>query len=145
MRHPTAHHVWHRWIANTLTAATPIFALVLAISAFAQESIAPPPPPDPQSPAQPAQPPAPDSNSVRAVRLSDVEGGVQIFNGADSAFDQAQPNMPVVEGMRLVTGDGGRVEIQFEDGSVARVTPDSSVTLTQLHRNPDGSTVTTID
>ncbi len=149
MWHPTIYHSWgnplRRWIGFTLTAVALVFAPVLAVSAFAQESIAPPPPADAQSPAQPAQPPSPDSNSVRAVRLSNVEGGVQIFNGTDSSFDQAQPNMPVVEGMRLVTGDGGRVEIQFEDGSVARVTPDSSVTLSELRRNGDGSTVTTID
>jgi len=100
MRHPTIYHSWgnplRRWIGFTLTAVALVFAPVLAVSAFAQESIAPPPPADAQSPAQPAQPPSPDSNSVRAVRLSNVEGGVQIFNGTDSSFDQAQPNMPVV-------------------------------------------------
>ncbi|HEX3472471.1 MAG TPA: DUF6600 domain-containing protein, partial [Silvibacterium sp.] len=140
MRHPITDRSWHRWIGNTLAAAV----LVLAVSAFAQESD-PPPPPDIQQPAPPIDQTSPIGNSVRAVRLSDVEGRVQIFHGADQAFDQAQPNMPVVEGMRLVTDEGGRVEIQFEDGSVARVTPNSSVTLTQLHRNGDGSTVTVID
>jgi hypothetical protein len=79
------------------------------------------------------------------VRLSDVEGKVQVFNGSDQAFDQAQPNMPVMEGMRLVTGGDGRVEVQFEDGSVARITPNSSVTLARLQRNADGTTVTAID
>ena len=148
MRHPLICHSWRRRIGSIIAASpvlVPVFALVLAVTAFAQEPAVPPPPPDAQSPARPSQPPAPDSNNIRAVRLSDVEGKVQVFNGANPAFDQAQPNMPAVEGMRFVTGPDGRLEVQFEDGSVARVTPNSSVTLTQLHRNGDGSTVTTID
>jgi hypothetical protein len=121
-----------------------LFALVFAATAFAQQSAVPPPPPD-SSASQPSmqEPAAP--NNVRAVRLSDVEGKVQVFNGSEPAFDQALQNMPVVEGMRFATGDDGRVEIQFEDGSVARVTPNSSLTLAQLHRTGDGTTVTTID
>jgi hypothetical protein len=112
-------------------------AVFFATRAVAQDT-APPPPPD-------AQQPTPATNNVRAVRLSDVEGKVQIFSGSEQAFDQAQINMPVMEGMRLVTGGDGRVEVQFEDGSVARVTPNSSITLSQLHRTADGSTVTAID
>jgi FecR protein len=112
--------------------------LLASLMASAQDT-APPPPPDAQ------QQVAPDTNNVRAVRLSDVEGKVQVFNGSAQAFDQAQPNMPVMEGMRLVAAGDGRVEVQFEDGSVARVTPNSSITLSQLHRNADGSTVTAID
>ena len=113
-------------------------AILLATAAArAQDTTPPAPPPDAASTA-------PDSQ-VRAVRLSDVEGKVQILQGDQVAFDQAEPNMPAVEGMRLVTGDNGRLEIQFEDGSVARVTPDSSIRLTELRRNADGSTVTQID
>jgi hypothetical protein len=111
--------------------------LGLSAAARAQDATPPPPPPD----AEPAQ----AQSTVRAVRLSDVEGQVQIFQGDQIAFDQAEPNMPAVEGMRFVTGDNGRVEIEFEDGSVARVTPDSSIRLTQLRRDADGSTVTQID
>jgi hypothetical protein len=84
-------------------------------------------------------------NTVRAVRLSDVEGQVQVYQGSQVAFDQAQPNMPAVEGMRFTTGDNGRVEIEFEDGSVARLTPNSSFRLTQLRRDADGTTITQID
>lgn len=121
-------------------------ALVLALSGFSalsQDTMPPPPPADVTSDSL-TTPPA-DQNSVRAVRLSDVEGQVQVFQGDQLAFDQAQPNMPAVEGMRFVTGDNGRLEIEFEDGSVARVTPDSSIRLTQLRRNADGSTVTQIE
>lgn len=118
-----------------------------AFAAFAQDATPPPPPPDAQPSASSGQGPAQAAtqSNVRAVRLSDVEGQVQIFQGDRLAFDQAQPNMPAVEGMRFVTGDNGRLEIEFEDGSVARVTPNSSIRLTQLKRNADGSTVTQID
>lgn len=119
--------------------------LFWGLSAFAQDQTVPPPPPDSQQASQPAQQQPPEASNIRAVRLSDVEGHVQVFNGEDTAFNQALQNMPAVEGMRFVTGEDGRLEIQFEDGSVARVTPNSSVTLSQLKRSPDGSTLTTID
>ncbi len=115
--------------------------LLAAAAARAQDTTPPAPPPDAASTAPDSQ----TQSQVRAVRLSDVEGKVQILQGDQVAFDQAEPNMPAVEGMRLVTGDNGRLEIQFEDGSVARVTPDSSIRLTELRRNADGSTVTQID
>ncbi|HEX4006722.1 MAG TPA: FecR family protein [Acidobacteriaceae bacterium] len=128
---------------------------LFALAAYSQDSVPPPPPDAPSSvqpgePAQPVQPGEPtpsgqDQNTVRAVRLSDVEGKVQVFQGDQVAFDQAEPNMPAVEGMRFVTGDNGRLEIEFEDGSVARVTPNSSLRLTQLRRATDGSTLTQID
>ena len=146
MRHPIktnpGYAPTHTKIGSALAAAV----LVFALSAFAQQPAVPPPPPDQQqAPQSSVQEPPEPNNNVRAVRLTDVEGRVQVFNGTEQAFNQAQPNMPVVEGMRLVTAQDGRVEVQFEDGSVARVTPNSSITLAQLHRNPDGSAVTTID
>ena len=85
-----------------------------------------------------------NQNTVRAVRLSDVEGDVQVLQDGQTVFDQAHQNMPVMEGMQLKTGSDGRVEVQFEDGSVARLTPNSSISLDQLGRNQDGTTVTVI-
>ncbi len=134
MRHPAVKFdLVNHWLVL-------FFFLTSACFAAAQDAT-PPPPPD----AQPSsiQQPAPDTN-VRAVRLSNVEGSVQVLNGSEVAFSQAQLNMPMVEGMRVVTAEDGRAEIQFEDGGVARVTPNSSITLAQLSRGPDGSTVTVI-
>lgn len=139
MRHPR--DSWHQVVGGLFAAVT----LVIGLTAFGQDQTVPPPPPDSPAGTDASQQPPPRDINVRAVRLSYVEGKVQVFNGTDTAFNEALLNMPAVEGMRFVTGDDGRVEIQFEDGSVARVTPNSSVTLTELHRNPDGSTVTTID
>lgn len=78
------------------------------------------------------------------MRLSAVVGSVKVLEGGQVAFQQAEMNMPIVEGMKLVTSQDGRAEVQFEDGSVARVTPNSSITLTQLSRDDAGGAVTTI-
>lgn len=112
-------------------------------SSDTQQQTAPPPPPsDLTIPAEQAS--GPESN-VRAVRISDVEGVVKVYQGDQLVFDQAQPNMPAVEGMRFDTSDNGRMEIELEDGSVARVTPNSSIRLSQLHRDSSGTTITQID
>lgn len=69
---------------------------------------------------------------VRAVRLSSVDGKVQVSNGGQVLQEDAVANTPLVEGTRVTTGDDGRAEIQFEDGSIARISPNSSLTLTVL-------------
>lgn len=84
------------------------------------------------------------NNDVRVVRLSYIDGTVQLLDGNGVAFDQAYANMPVTEGMRLKTADNGRVEVQFEDGSVARVTPNSTISFDQLRRTGEGETITLI-
>jgi len=82
------------------------------------------------------------NNNVRAVRISHVEGTVQLVDSSGVAFDQAHANMPVTQGMLLKTGNDGNVEVQFEDGSVARATPNSSLRFDQLQRNSEGETET---
>jgi hypothetical protein len=72
------------------------------------------------------------AQAVSAARLSSVDGQVQISQGKQVIADQAVANAPLFEGARVATGDDGRAEIQFEDGSVARLSPNSSLTLTVL-------------
>lgn len=72
------------------------------------------------------------TQSARAVRLSDVEGKVQVLQGNQVLADQAVANTPLYEGTEIATADDGRAEIQFEDGSVARLSPDSSLALSVL-------------
>lgn len=70
----------------------------------------------------------------RAARLVSFEGTVQVL-GAEEAKDQAgdvQVNMPLLEGMQLRTAEDGRAEIEFEDASIVRVTPNSQVSLESL-------------
>jgi len=68
----------------------------------------------------------------RAARLSSVDGRVQISQGGQMIADPALANTPLFEGTQVVTTDDGRAEIQFEDGSVARLSPNSSLTLSVL-------------
>jgi len=70
--------------------------------------------------------------AARAVRLSSVDGQVQLSKDSQTLADAAVANTPLFEGTHVATGDDGRAEIQFEDGSVARLSPNSSVTLTVL-------------
>src|SRR5579859_1614477 len=76
---------------------------------------------------------------ARAVRLSSVDGEVHISQGGQQLADQAVANTPLFEGARIDTGNDGRAEIQFEDGSVARLSPQSSVTLAVLRGLSTGS------
>ena len=52
-------------------------------------------------------------------------------NGQQLA-DHALANTPLFEGTQIVTGDDGRAEVQFENGAIARIPPDSSMTLAVL-------------
>jgi hypothetical protein len=127
-----------------------VFSLALLPGRLASAQVqSPQPPPSPQ-----AIPPAPPADSAeqaapaasqRTVRLSDAKGDVQVYQGGQLVFQHALPNMPLTQGMRIVTGSDGRAEVQFEDGSVARAAPNSSFALAELTTGPDGSLVTGID
>lgn len=78
-----------------------------------------------------------DAGGARAVRLSNVEGRVQLIQGDQVLADPALANTPLFEGAQIVTMDDGRAEVEFEEGSVARLSPNSSFTLSVL-RHDDG-------
>jgi len=132
--------------------ALPVLAFALALLpglAVSAQVQSPQPPPSPQ--AIPPAPPADTANQAapaanqRTVRLSYVKGDVQVYQGDQVVFQNALQNMPLTEGMRIVTGSDGRAEVQFEDGSVARAAPNSSFELAQLTTSADGSLVTEVD
>lgn len=75
----------------------------------------------------------------RAVRLGYVEGPVQLSQDNQLLADSALANTPLFEGSQVVTSDDGRAEIQFEDGSVARLSPDTTLTLKVLRQQGGGS------
>jgi hypothetical protein len=77
-------------------------------------------------------------SKVRIVRLSDVEGAVQIERAVGEGMEKAFLNLPVVEGSRLKTGKAGRAEIEFEDSSTLRIGPNSELTFTHLALGDDG-------
>ena len=68
---------------------------------------------------------AQDSAGPNVARVSFVQGSVQLLAGQGSDFQQAVMNMPALDGSRLQTGGDGQAEIEFGDGSVARLTPNS--------------------
>jgi hypothetical protein len=72
------------------------------------------------------------ARAVSAARLSNVDGQVQLAQGSQVLADHAVANAPLFEGTRVATGDDGRAEIQLDDGSVARLSPNSSLTLKVL-------------
>ncbi len=66
------------------------------------------------------------------ARVSFVQGSVQLLAGQGTDFQQAVMNMPVLDGSRLQTGGDGQAEVEFGDGSVARLTPNSSLQFDHL-------------
>ena len=53
-------------------------------------------------------------------------------------------NMPLVEGMKLAAKAEGRAEVEFEDGSTVRITPDTKIEFTALSLQDSGAKVSTV-
>jgi len=83
-------------------------------------------------------------SKARIVRLSEVQGTVQIDRTTGDGFDKAFLNLPVIEGSRVKTGKDGRAEVEFEDGSALRLAPDSEVDFTRLALGDDGQKLSTV-
>lgn len=69
---------------------------------------------------------------VRLARLTYFAGAVQVSRADNTGQDDPVLNMPLSEGTRLTCGDYGQAEVEFEDGSLLRVTPRSAVLLDGL-------------
>src|ERR1035438_6545586 len=83
-------------------------------------------------------------SKARIVRLSEVQGTVQLDRAAGDGFDKAFINLPVIEGSRLKTGKNGRAEVEFEDGSALRLAPGSEVDFSRLALGDDGQKLSTV-
>lgn len=79
-------------------------------------------------------------NAAGAARLSNVDGQVQVMQNGQTVSSQALQNMPLFALMQVSTASDGKAEIQFEDGSVARIAPNSVMTLMALN-GPNGAEV----
>jgi hypothetical protein len=77
-----------------------------------------------------------------AARLSSVEGQVRLTQEGQVIAESAPANAPLFAGTRIETGDDGKAEIQFDDGSVARISPNSVLTLQSI--GGDGSSSTDV-
>lgn len=80
---------------------------------------------------------------ARIVRISYVNGEVRIDHG--QGYESATMNVPVTERNWLQTRSDGWAEVQFENGSMLRLAPDTVVAFTELGRTSSGATVTTVD
>jgi hypothetical protein len=87
--------------------------------------------------------PAFSDSQVRIVRLSYIEGGVQVDRA--SGYEKAITNLPVAQGTKLRAADDGRAEIEFEDGSTLRITPKTEVEFPQLSLRDSGGKMSTVD
>ena len=87
--------------------------------------------------------PASADSKIRIVRLSEVQGSVQISHAGSESMGRAFINLPVVEGTRVKTGADGRAEVEFEDGSTLRLAPGTELKFTHLSLADDGSKMNT--
>lgn len=99
--------------------------------------------------AQPASVAATSANTVglsdiRIVRLSQVRGAVTVDRHVGRGYEEAFANIPITGGTRLHT-DVGLAEVEFEDNSTVRLTPDTEVEFTLLKRTATGSTISAMN
>src|SRR5437879_12497441 len=89
--------------------------------------------------------PATADSQARIVRLSDVQGTVQINKNSGLGFENAFANLPITQGTQLRTRENGRAEIEFEDGSTLRLTPNTTVEFSTLGVSDAGKHVSRED
>jgi FecR protein len=81
---------------------------------------------------------------VRIVRLSEVKGVISLDRKTGNGFEQTMPNMPIVEGEKLRTAEG-YAEVEFEDNSTLRVSPNSLVEFPLLALRSSGAKASTVN
>jgi hypothetical protein len=84
-------------------------------------------------------------SQARIVRLSDVQGKVQIDKNVGHGFENAFINLPITHGMQLRTLENGRAEIEFEDGSTLRVTSNTTVRFDTLASSEAGKRTSAVE
>ena len=89
--------------------------------------------------------PAIADSQVRIVRLSDVQGTVQIDKNSGLGFERAFMNLPITQGTQLRTLENGRAEVEFEDGSTLRLAPDTTVNFSRLTLNDASNRLSTVN
>ena len=85
------------------------------------------------------------AQTAQVARIRSVKGAAQAGSVDNtSALTDALVNMPLPAGERLLTGDDGELEIEFADGSVLRMTPNSQAVLDTLDAAGDGGRQTEV-
>jgi hypothetical protein len=73
-----------------------------------------------------------DDEYMRLARLSYIEGNVSYQHSADVDWSAASVNLPLEPGDRIYTGDDGKAEIEFDDGSVYRLARNTDIEILSL-------------
>jgi hypothetical protein len=118
-------------ISRLLTRSTPILLAAILL--------APALPLPAQQDTASTPPPTAPSTIVRTARLSFFSGDLKVQRADNTGEDAAALNMPLTAGTRLVTGDAATAEVEFEDGSIARLTPHSSLSIDTLSLDPQNT------
>jgi hypothetical protein len=87
--------------------------------------------------------PAFADSQARVVRLSEVQGDVQVDRNTGQ-YEKAFLNLPITQGVKVQTGKDGRAEVEFEDGSTLRMTPATVIEFPQLSLRDSGAKVSTV-
>ena len=87
--------------------------------------------------------PAIADSHARIVRLSYIDGDIEIDKADGHGFTTAYMNMPIAYQQKVWARDG-EAEVEFEDGSSIRLTPDTIVAFTDLSLGSDGRKTTQI-
>jgi hypothetical protein len=79
------------------------------------------------------------ASHVRVVRLSYVSGTVGVKRPASTEWARAQTNTPIQEGFEVSTAAHSYAEVEFENGSTARLGEYSKLSFDQLAMDEDGN------
>jgi len=93
----------------------------------------------------------PDSNVAEKEKAPEPLSAVVVFSVGDSKVrhadqteEKAQLGTTLAAGDNVVTGDNGKVDIQFPDGSNVRISPKSVIDFSKLSQTGAGATETQI-
>ncbi|HLK56157.1 MAG TPA: DUF6600 domain-containing protein [Chthonomonadaceae bacterium] len=81
---------------------------------------------------------AANAGPVRLARFAYISGNVTFRCDDHSEWAAATVNMPLRQGAQIWVTDGGRAEIQFDDGSMVRFGNGAVATLQTLYSDADG-------
>jgi hypothetical protein len=90
--------------------------------------------PEPVSPAGTQE----NTGPVRLARFAFVQGNVTWRTDESTDWSTATVNLPLRQGAQIWVSEGGRAEIQFDDGSLLRLGTGAVVTLQTLYSDSDG-------
>ncbi|HEY2036614.1 MAG TPA: hypothetical protein VGG96_06345 [Steroidobacteraceae bacterium] len=120
-------------VAHCRHLASSLLFLTLAATALAS---GPAPKPGTTSTSLPAATSASSQSYPQIVRISLMQGDVRIARGEKGAtWEKATADLPLETGFNLVTGNDGRVEIEFEDASTAYLGENSVLSFNELSTN----------